>query len=339
MNQNLYTVLGLVPDVDEAEIRASFRQLAKAFHPDVSGGDSWSEQQFKAVHHAYRILSDPKKRAAYDAELASAHARARRRLRQAAITAAAAFAVTIGSAAVMVLPGGIGSQQDPEVGPPNQQSTREESQAKPLALPHLADGWRDLFGKHASLSPAPKDPPRHSEPSRHPVTEDVVGKSASVSSGSDEQPPQPGLSAVPSGDRLQFERPEPILPDEPKVPSAVLSPTEEITDYVLRVFLRDRERFAERVEFYNQGMLDRDVVMRSKALYARRWPRRTYTLIPGSLDLRATGPERFEVRFAYQYVVGNEHTRAAGVARTKVGLLRSGREFLVTAVQENVQRR
>ena len=99
---NLYAVLSVAPEADEAEIKAAFRQLAKTFHPDVSGGDRWSEQQFKAILHAYRILEDPKKRSVYDAELANERSRARRRLKFGLATVAATFLVTVGAGAMIV---------------------------------------------------------------------------------------------------------------------------------------------------------------------------------------------------------------------------------------------
>lgn len=53
------------------EIKSAYRNQAKKFHPDKYSGASESErrgaeEKFKEVQHAYDVLSDPQKRAAYD---------------------------------------------------------------------------------------------------------------------------------------------------------------------------------------------------------------------------------------------------------------------------------
>lgn len=61
-----YALLGLTPAAGGEEIRAAFRQLAKRLHPDVSPLPSAAER-FRRVVTAYETLSDPARRAAYDA--------------------------------------------------------------------------------------------------------------------------------------------------------------------------------------------------------------------------------------------------------------------------------
>ena len=57
-----YEVLGLQPDADLDAIRAAYRRLSKQVHPDAGG----TAALFSAVQDAYAVLSDPRKRAAYD---------------------------------------------------------------------------------------------------------------------------------------------------------------------------------------------------------------------------------------------------------------------------------
>lgn len=66
MDKDLYEILGLKKTATEAEIKKSFRQLAKKYHPDVNPNDKVAEQKFKEVNLAYEVLKDAKKRAHYD---------------------------------------------------------------------------------------------------------------------------------------------------------------------------------------------------------------------------------------------------------------------------------
>ena len=82
MSQNHYQVLGVAPNAAAADIKRAYRQLVVRYHPDKHGGDVRYEDQFKAVAVAYRILSDPGRRATYDFQLAQASRRAEEAQRQ-----------------------------------------------------------------------------------------------------------------------------------------------------------------------------------------------------------------------------------------------------------------
>lgn len=66
-----YELLGVTKNSDADEIKSAYRKLAKKYHPDVfaTAGDAQkaeAEKKFKEIQHAYDILSDPQKKAAYD---------------------------------------------------------------------------------------------------------------------------------------------------------------------------------------------------------------------------------------------------------------------------------
>lgn len=66
MKADLYQVLGVRRDADGATIKAAYRKLALRYHPDQNPDDASAEERFKELAHAYEVLSDPAKRAAYD---------------------------------------------------------------------------------------------------------------------------------------------------------------------------------------------------------------------------------------------------------------------------------
>src|SRR2546428_1468174 len=64
--RDYYTVLGVNRDASEEDIKKAYRKLAMKHHPDRNPDDKTSEEKFKEAKAAYEILSDAKKRAAYD---------------------------------------------------------------------------------------------------------------------------------------------------------------------------------------------------------------------------------------------------------------------------------
>lgn len=66
MAEDLYSVLGVTKGADAETIKKAYRKLAQKLHPDKNPGNTASETRFKAVNHAYDVLSDPQKRKLYD---------------------------------------------------------------------------------------------------------------------------------------------------------------------------------------------------------------------------------------------------------------------------------
>lgn len=65
--KDYYKILGLETNkVNLSEIKLAFREQAKKYHPDVNGGNSRTEERFKDINEAYRVLSNSSSKRKYD---------------------------------------------------------------------------------------------------------------------------------------------------------------------------------------------------------------------------------------------------------------------------------
>lgn len=65
--EDFYKLLGVERNASDAEIKKSYRRLAMKYHPDRNKDNpAEAEATFKQIKEAYEVLSDPKKRSAYD---------------------------------------------------------------------------------------------------------------------------------------------------------------------------------------------------------------------------------------------------------------------------------
>ncbi len=67
MARDYYLILGVGSDATPDQIKSAYRREAKRCHPDHSGEGS---EPFLAVQEAYEVLGDPRRRRAYDDQLA-----------------------------------------------------------------------------------------------------------------------------------------------------------------------------------------------------------------------------------------------------------------------------
>lgn len=63
--RDYYDILGVSKDAPVSEIKSAYRKLALQWHPDRNKSPE-AEEKFKEVNEAYQVLSDSKKKAAYD---------------------------------------------------------------------------------------------------------------------------------------------------------------------------------------------------------------------------------------------------------------------------------
>lgn len=65
--KDYYAILGVPRNASQLEIKKAYRTLARRHHPDANTGDKRAEARFKEINEANAALSDPGRRAAYDA--------------------------------------------------------------------------------------------------------------------------------------------------------------------------------------------------------------------------------------------------------------------------------
>ena len=62
-----YGLLGLHPSASVIEIRRSYRELSKLYHPDTTDlPPAVATAKFQQINNAYATLSNPERRLAYD---------------------------------------------------------------------------------------------------------------------------------------------------------------------------------------------------------------------------------------------------------------------------------
>jgi curved DNA-binding protein CbpA len=70
LGSSYYGLLGLHPSASAIEIRRSYRELSKLYHPDTTNLPSaLATAKFQQLNNAYATLSNPERRIAYDLKI------------------------------------------------------------------------------------------------------------------------------------------------------------------------------------------------------------------------------------------------------------------------------
>lgn len=65
-DKDFYKVLGVPKDISQADLKKTYRKLARQYHPDSNPGDAKAEAKFKEISEANSVLSDAETRKEYD---------------------------------------------------------------------------------------------------------------------------------------------------------------------------------------------------------------------------------------------------------------------------------
>lgn len=64
-DNDYYGLLGIERDASQSDIKKSYFNMAKKYHPDVNPGEE-AKEKFASINNAYETLSDEGKRRVYD---------------------------------------------------------------------------------------------------------------------------------------------------------------------------------------------------------------------------------------------------------------------------------
>lgn len=67
VDKDFYAILGVSKDATDADIKKTYRKMARKYHPDQNQGDAAAEKKFKDISEAYSVLSSAEDREQYDA--------------------------------------------------------------------------------------------------------------------------------------------------------------------------------------------------------------------------------------------------------------------------------
>ncbi|PYJ30627.1 MAG: hypothetical protein DME90_02715 [Verrucomicrobia bacterium] len=140
------------------------------------------------------------------------------------------------------------------------------------------------------------------------------------------------------------ETPEVTVERQPaSAPPATASRTsaERVRDYVGAFVLAgldpkvgsETEFFADRVHYYDQGVLDREQIRKDLQHYAERWPQRRFW-VDGEITIKPQDGNRVQVTFPLRYELRNGDKHSSGKINKTLVLEPAGDDLEIVAVNE-----
>jgi hypothetical protein len=111
----------------------------------------------------------------------------------------------------------------------------------------------------------------------------------------------------------------------------------QIETYISEVHFKDGSKFLDLVDYFDRGIVPREVAERDAERYVRRWPHRAFELTPGSLRVRQERG-RYIASFLYSYEVSRGRRTRTGTGASTLELVMMDGEFYVARIKESVHR-
>jgi hypothetical protein len=120
---------------------------------------------------------------------------------------------------------------------------------------------------------------------------------------------------------------------------------ERLRDYVAAFVLAGLDRdvgaelefFADRVRYFNDGIVDRAKIRRDLERYAQRWPRRRFWLA-GPVDVQPRSDSRLRVTFPLRFELENAGKHSSGTVRKTLVVEVTGEDLQIVGVDETRQK-
>ncbi len=112
-----------------------------------------------------------------------------------------------------------------------------------------------------------------------------------------------------------------------------------IKQFITEEHLKNREHYADQVDYFDKGLVSRKVAIMYKQLYDQIWPIREYTLVPDTLQISSDDNRHYLIMFSYEFHVSDGKKHLNGRGQSKVALTYVDGQFFVTSIKEIVTKR
>jgi hypothetical protein len=92
--------------------------------------------------------------------------------------------------------------------------------------------------------------------------------------------------------------------------------------------------FADRVKYYDEGVVDREKIRNDLQAYAARWPERHFWFV-GNITIEPQRRKRVRVTFPLRYELRNGATYSSGTTNKTLVLEPAGDHLQIVAVSES----
>ena len=209
-----------------------------------------------------------------------------------------------------------------------------------------SETWRRLRKgeRRTSTSARPSDSAateaRESSSTRSDETSRAITETSARSTSADTASTDSGTTQPPTAARTLSQTTGPA-PAPPATTSGDLS-TERLRDYVAAFVLAGLDRnvgaesefFADRVEYYDQGIMDREKIREDLKRYDERWPERHFW-ITGTINIDLQNDNRARVTFPLGFKLRNGNKVVTGKVDKTLVLEPAGDDLQIVAVNEH----